>query len=131
MFNLQKDLDSIEYWEGAKKGKLMIQRCKQSNEYFFYSRANISYENSFDYEWVESSGKGYIYSFTVSNIPGGKFYIDKTPYVVAIILLEEGVKIISNIYNYDFNKIKIEQKVEVRFKRIDKDLTLPYFTIIN
>ena len=102
MFNLQKDIDSIEFWNGAKKGRLMIKKCNKSSKYFLYSGGNLALQKGLDYEWVEASGKGTIYSYTKSNIPGGsKYYLNKVPYIIAIVLLEEGVKIMTNIYESD------------------------------
>ncbi len=132
MFNLQKDIDSIEFWEGAKKGKLMLQQCSHSAEYFLYSRANLKYKGGFNYKWVEASGKGIIYSFTITNIAGGsEYFVGKTPYVVAIILLDEGVKIMSNIITQNFKAIKIGKRVEVSFIKMNKDLSFPCFRIAN
>ncbi|MBJ57824.1 MAG: hypothetical protein CMP24_06255 [Rickettsiales bacterium] len=132
MFNLHKDIDSIEFWEGAKRGKLMIQQCSHSSEYFLYSRANLKYKDGFNYKWVEASGKGIIYSFTITNIAGGsEYFVEKTPYVVAIILLNEGVKIMSNIISQDYKTIKIGEKVEVIFIEMNKDIVFPCFKIAN
>ena len=89
MFNLQLDIDSIKFWEGAKKNKLLIQKSTISKKYFLYSRSFSGVTADEPFEWVESSGRGTIYSFTISHIAGGsEFYVNKTPYIVASILLE-------------------------------------------
>ena len=83
MFNLLKDIDSYQFWEGAKQNKLFIQKSTKSKKYFFYSRSFSGVEANEPYEWEEASGKGTIYSFTISNIAGGsEFYINKTPYII-------------------------------------------------
>ena len=131
MFNLQKDLDSIEFWEGAKKGKLMIQQCNHTNNYFLYSRINTPLKNDLSFKWIEASGKGTIYSFTISHIPGGsKYYIDKTPYIIASILLEEGVRLTSNIISKDFKEIKIGKDVKVKFIKLTDEITFPCFVLV-
>ena len=59
----------------------------KAKKYFFYSRSFSGVEANEPYEWVESSGKGTIYSFTISNVAGGsEFYLNKTPYIIGIIL---------------------------------------------
>ena len=57
MFNLLKDIDSYQFWEGAKQNKLFIQKSTKSKKYFFYSRSFSGVEANEPYEWVESSGK--------------------------------------------------------------------------
>ena len=105
MFELKIDKDSRVFWDGAKENKLMIKRSQISKKCFLYSLAHTGISASEDYEWIEASGKGTIYSFTISHIPGGsKYYIDKTPYIIASILLEEGVRLTSNIISKDFKE---------------------------
>ena len=131
MFNLQLDIDSIKFWEGAKKNKLLIQKSTTSKKYFLYSRSFSGVAADEPFEWVESSGKGTIYSFTISHIAGGsEFYVNKTPYIVASILLEEGVRLMSNIVDCDHSIVKIGKNVKVVFKKLDNDLVFPCFTIV-
>ena len=131
MFNLLKDVDSNEFWEGAKQNKLFIQKSTKSEKYFFYSRSFSGVEADEPFEWVESSGKGTIYSFTISHIPGGsEYYINKTPYVIGVILLEEGVRLMSNIVDCDHSSVEIGKKVKVVFKRLTNEIVLPCFTIV-
>ena len=130
MFNLLIDIDSYQFWEGAKQNKLFIQKSTISKKYFFYSRSFSGVEANEPYEWEEASGKGTIYSFTISNIAGGsEFYINKTPYIIGIILLEEGVRLMSNIVDCDHSSVEIGKKVKVVFKRLNNEIVLPCFTI--
>ncbi len=134
MFNLLYDIDSKAFWEGAKENRLMIQRSKLSGIYFFYSLGHSKVSAHEDYEWVEASGKGQIYSFTISYIPGGsEYYIDKTPYVIGSIQLNEGVRLTSNIIcnSENYEDIKIGKKVEVVFKTLDKDIVFPCFKLVS
>ena len=131
MFNLMIDKDSKVFWDGAKKNKLMIQRSKLTGKYFLYSLGHSNISADEKYEWIEASGKGSIYSFTISHIPGGsKYYIDKTPYIIGSILLEEGVRLTSNIITDNPDKIIIGKKVEVLFKKLTDTITFPCFQLI-
>ncbi len=131
MFNLLRDIDSIEFWEGAKINKLMIQKSKNSKKFFLYSRAFSGVSANEPFEWVQASGKGRIYSYTISHIPGGsEYYINKTPYIIGSILLEEGVRIMSNIVDSDYSRVKIGEKVKVVFKTLDSDIVFPCFTLV-
>ena len=129
MFNLLKDIDSFEFWEGAKRKKLMIQKSKLTKKYFLYSRSFSGIAADEPFEWVEASGGGNIYSFTISHIPGGsEYYVGKTPYIIGSILLNEGVRLMSNIVDCDHSKVKIGKKVKVVFKKLDSEIVFPCFT---
>mgnify|MGYP005755895883 CR=1 FL=1 len=131
MFNLIIDKDSRIFWEGAKKNKLMIQKSKNTGIHFLYSIGHSNISASEEYEWVEASGKGTIYSFTICHIPGGsKYYLDKTPYVIGSILLEEKVRITSNIISNDLGAIKISRKVSVHFKKLNDNIYFPCFKLV-
>ena len=131
MFNLLLDIDSFKFWEGAKKNKLLIQKSTISKKHFLYSRSFSGIAADEPFEWVESSGKGTIYSFTISHIAGGsEFYVNKTPYIVASILLDEGVRLMSNIVDCDHSIVEIGKNVKVIFKKLDSDLVFPCFTIV-
>jgi uncharacterized OB-fold protein len=131
MFNLIIDKDSREFWDGAKKNKLMIQKCKVTGICFLYSRGHSGINANSEYEWIESSGKGSIYSYTISHIPGGsKYYLDKTPYIIGSILLEEGVRITSNIISNNFNDIQIGSKVFVEYVKLDESIVFPCFKLV-
>ena len=131
MFNLLLDIDSFQFWESAKKNKLLIQKSTISKKYFLYSRSFSGVAADEPFEWVESSGKGTIYSFTISHIAGGsEFYVNKTPYIVASILLDEGVRLMSNIVDCDHSIVEIGKNVKVVFKKLDNGLVFPCFTIV-
>ena len=131
MFNLQIDKDSKTFWEGAIQNKLMIQKSKKSGVCFIYSIGHSNIIADEEYEWVESSGKGIIYSYTISHIAGGsKYYIDKVPYVIGSILLEENVRLTSSILTKDFSKIKIGKNVVVVFKKLDNNIVFPCFKLV-
>ncbi len=121
------DSDNKTFWEGVKNQKLIIQHCDDCGKHIFYPRYLCPHCFSEKVSWIEASGKGRIYSYTVvhRNAPPFK---EETPYVVAIVLLEEGVRIVSRIKG-EREKVKIDAPVFVVFERIDEELTLPYFEL--
>lgn len=132
LINLLKDIDSYKFWEAAKKHKLLIQRSKLSKKYFLYSRAFSGVSADEPFEWVEASGKGVIYSYTTSYIPGGcELYKDKVPYIISSILLEENIRIISNIVDSEHSKVKIGMKVKVVFKKLNPAIVFPCFQLVE
>ena len=103
---------SKPFWEGAKDKKLMLQYCPKSGKYQFYPRPVSIYTGARELEWREASGRGRIYSFSLSYKAPPPFK-DVKPYVIASVELEEGVRILTNIINCDPNEIMIDMPVRV------------------
>ena len=125
------DNDSAIYWQSAKNNKLMVQRVKNSNEYFLYSRQLTKNINDNATEWIEVIGKGKIYSYTEVSAPAGPAFKEETPYIVASIELDEGARIISNIIKTDIKNITIGKRVKVVFEKQSENLTIPMFVLDN
>jgi uncharacterized OB-fold protein len=121
------DPDSAPYWDGAKAGKLMIQRCKKTGQAFLYSRQLVPGVVDSEVEWIEASGKGEIYSFTVARRPAGAAFQGDCPYVIASVTLAEGARIMSNVITDDVDAVKIGMPVEVFFDSVSDELTIPKF----
>lgn len=117
------------YWEAAKEGKLVIQKCTDCGEHQFYPRPYCMSCGSQQIEWVAASGKGTIYTFTINHRPANEYMKDKTPYVVAAIDLDEGVRMLANILDCEPKQVKIGQRVKVTFEKASDDITLPQFKL--
>jgi uncharacterized OB-fold protein len=115
------------FWEAAHQKKLIIQKCPDCYKHIFYPRLLCPHCFSENLEWVEASGKGTIYSYTVvmNNAPSA--FINDIPYVVALIKLDEGVQMLSNIVECDPEEVRCDMPVEVTFEKLSEDFTLPKF----
>ena len=125
---------SQPFWDAAKQHKLMYQRCTVCGTRVFYPRDICPGPNCFGIqtlEWIEASGKGWVYSFTISYQPQHPGFADDVPYVLAIIELDEGVRMNSNVVNVDPKEVKIGQRVEVVYDDVTPDFTLPKFQPIK
>ena len=122
------DEESKPYWDGLKEEKLLIQYCDDCCTSIFYPRSICPKCFSEKISWKESSGIGKIYSFTVVHQAFGPFK-NETPFVVGIIELNEGVRMMSRILDKR-EKIAIDKRVSVVFTRVEDDLFLPYFQVI-
>ncbi len=121
------DAETEPYWQGAKEGKLRLKRCRPCNRPFFYPRTYCPICWSADTDWIDACGKGTVYSYTViahNDVPPFK---DWLPYVVALVELDEGPKLVTNIVGADPALLEIGQPVEVVFEKIDDQVTLPKF----
>ena len=115
------------FWEAAREEKLKIQKCRDCSEPIFYPRIACPHCFSDDVEWVEASGKGTVYSYTVVTNNAPSAFIQDMPFVIAIVKLEEGVQMLSNIVACDPSDVRCDMPVEVTFEKLDEEFTLPKF----
>ncbi len=117
----------MPFWEGTRQGKLMIQRCSDCGKNIFYPRLVCPHCFSDNVGWVQASGRGTVYSYTVVQNNAPSAFLADIPYVVAVIRLEEGVQMLSNIVGCDFNDLRCDMPVEVTFEKLTDEFTLPKF----
>jgi len=114
------------YWEAAKGHELQIQKCRICGTHYFYPRDFCPSCFSFDVEWVRASGRGTVYSFTICHRGAPGFERD-VPYNLAIIELEEGARMMSNLVECAESDLKVGMAVEVVFDDVTEEVTLPKF----
>jgi len=119
--------ETAPYWEYCKKHELRMQKCAQCS----YIRFPISIVcpncHSMESEWIKLSGKGKVYSFIIFRQAYHESYKDDIPYTVAIIRLDEGPRMESNIIGCKVEDVEIDMPVEVYFDDVTDDISLPKF----
>ena len=123
------DADSVtrEWWDATREKRFVLQTCRVCNHHQHYPRPVCTRCGSVELGYEEASGRGLIYSFTVSHrAPGPEF---ETPYVVALIKLEEGPIILSNIVDADPESLGCDMPVQVTWEDLPDGRALPKFTI--
>lgn len=120
---------SRPFWEAAKTGKLVFQFCHQCQSFQSYPKPCCSECGSDSLEWKGVCGKGRVYSFTIPRyvVGNSSFFQDKLPFIVAIIELDEGIRIYSNIIGVKPEGVTIGMKVQVEFENISPEINLPKF----
>lgn len=104
---------SRPHWDGCREGRLMVQRCEACETYVFPPQAACTCCFSDRLAWVESTGRGEIYSYTVVHRPQRPEFA--APYVVIIVELEEGWRMLSNLIEADPETAAVGQPVEVTY----------------
>lgn len=116
---------SKPFWDGTKNKKLLLKTCKHCGHIdhppYLYC-TNCSGEES---EWVEASGKATLYAYAVNTYGVPYPFVEDLPYVLAMIDLPEGPRMISNIVECDVEKLEKGMQVEVIFEEVSEDVTLP------
>jgi len=116
------------FWEAARRHELTLQRCRTCGRYIYYPRAACPHCLSGDLEWRRVSGRGTLTTFTVVH-RGQKGFPLGTPYVIAIVELAEGPRLMTNLVGIepDPTKIRIGMPLEVVFEDVSADISLPRF----
>jgi len=121
------ELDSQLFWEGCKRHELILKECLSCGMHRFVSRLFCPRCQAEETRWVKGSGKGEVYTYTVMHQPYHPAFAPDLPYVVAIIELEEGVRLISNVIGCRPQEVDVGMKVEVVFDDVTDEVTLPKF----
>jgi hypothetical protein len=118
------------FWDGARAGKLIMQRCKDCQSWVWCPRPVCGECGSDRLEWTELSGRGKIFAFTVIREVVGRAlrgFAPDIPYVTAWVDLDEGPRFCSNIVACAIESVYIDMPVEVVFHDTGEGVTLPKF----
>lgn len=105
------------YWDGAKEGKLLLNACVPcGDKVYFPPRPFCPTCGSRDVKVTEASGKGRLYSYIINQMPAPGY---EPPFTVAVVMLEEGVKMVSNILDCpaDPEALELDMPLEVTFEQ--------------
>jgi uncharacterized protein len=120
------DSDTRPYWEATKNEELLIQYCKHCDVYQFYPR--IVCKNCLsDVEWVKAKGTGTVYSYSVIHRVFSPEFQDKVPFIVSLIELDEGPRMMTNLIGIDLEQVTTGLKVKVDFRDSIGEYRLPKF----
>jgi uncharacterized OB-fold protein len=117
---------SRPFWEAASEGRLMIQRCNACSELIAYPKSFCPSCMSDDLGWIESEGRGTVYTYTVQERGAPSGFADRVPYVLAVVRLAEGVQLMTNIVGEDAGETRCGDAVAVEFEEAG-GVTLPVF----
>jgi uncharacterized OB-fold protein len=115
------------FWEAARTGVFMLQRCKRCDACRFPAVECCSNCLESDLEWTRASGVGVVHSFVVIHHAVDPYFASRTPYVVADVKLAEGPHITSTIVESAPSQVLIGDRVEVAFEAASETIHLPVF----
>jgi uncharacterized OB-fold protein len=117
--------DNAFWFEGARAGKLLIQRCASCGQLRHPPRPMCKACRSLAWDTVEASGRGSVHSYVVNHHPRVPAF--DYPLLVALVDLEEGTRLVSNLVDVEPADVKVGMGVVATFVRFDDELTLPQF----
>ncbi len=121
------DEESRGWWEALARHELYFQRCRDCGTKRFYPRALCPRCLSSATEWVRASGWGTVYSFTVTHQNQAPGFREELPYVLAIVELDEGVRMMTNVVGCAPDAVRVGMRVEVVFEDVTPEITLAKF----
>ena len=116
---------SAPHWTGCREGVLRVQRCEDCDHYVFIPEPVCTRCLGERLAWVETSGRGTLYSYTVVHRPQQPSF--EVPYIPIIVEMEEGWHMLSNLKEIEPGDVVIGLPLEVFFERMSDEITLPYF----
>lgn len=119
---------SETFWREARAGRLVFQRCPACAAPVFPARLMCPLCANQALQWEASCGKGRIYSYTVVRQNRQPYFVRKTPYVVALVDVDPGFRMMSNIVGLEPEEVYVGMPVTVGFEVLTDDIALPFFT---
>jgi uncharacterized protein len=120
-------VESKPYWDGLRQHRLLMQRCNGCRQYWFPPSSQCPNCLCSDFNWTPLSGRGKVFSYVVYHRVYHPGFANEVPYTVALVELEEGPRMISNIVDIASDKVTCDMPVEVVFEDIEDIATLPKF----
>ena len=124
-YELQPSELTQPFWDAAREGRLVFQRCDACAKPFFRPEVACPHCFSEDWSWETSSGKATLYSFSVVHRAPSKAFA--APYAFAAVDVEEGWTMFANIIGVEPAALAIGMALVVDFVDVGGGLTVPYF----
>lgn len=121
------------YWEKCQQHELWVRKCNECSQTYFYPRDICPNCFSRDTDWIQCSGKGTLHTFGVVVRPPHRAWMEDVPFVVAMVDLEEGCRMPTNLVEVDPDpdnpgeKIRVGMPVEVVWEDRTDNITIPMF----
>lgn len=115
------------FWDGCARNQLLLQRCTGCHTYWHPPGPICPNCLSGDYEWTPASGQGTVYTFSVVRQAFRRIWEPLIPYVLAVIELDEGPRMISNVMDIAPGDVQIGMAVTVAFQPVSEAISLPLF----
>lgn len=121
------DEENRWFWEACARHELYLQRCRGCGSLRFHPRAVCPACLSSDVDHVRASGRGKVYTFTVTHQNQAPGFREELPYVMAYVELEEGPRLLTNVVGCSVDEVKVGMDVAVEFQDVDAGLSIPRF----
>lgn len=115
------------FWDATRDERLLVQWCESCDEAIFYPREVCPSCLGSDLTWRESDGRATVYAVSVQHRAGNPFMADRVPYAVALVDLDDGIRMMTNVVDCDPDEVTIGQRVAVCWEPMSDGRNLPQF----
>ena len=119
--------ESLHYWQAAKEHRLALPKCEDCSQFWFPPSRTCPHCLSTNFSFQNVSGRGKVFSFVTFHRVYRPAFAGDVPYVVALVELEEGPRVLTNILGISHEDVRCEMPVEVVFDDYDADVSIPKF----
>ena len=120
--------ESVPYWKAAREHRLVIQRCDACGQFWFPPSQSCPHCLASDFTWTPVSGRGKVFSFVTYHRVYHPAFAKEVPYVVALVELDEGPRLLTNIVGVPPDAVACDMPVKVTFDDYDESVAVPKFT---
>jgi uncharacterized OB-fold protein len=122
----ETDSDSAPYFAALARGEFVLQYIPNEG-WQHYPRPALLYPESAQPEFRPASGLGQVHTFTIIRQHGVPYFKHRLPYVLAIIELTEGVRMMGNVSDIEPGDVQIGLPVELYAMKVAEDIAIPYW----
>ena len=121
------EADTQPFWDAAAEGRLLLRRCDDCDATYFYPRSFCPSCWSDNVSWAVASGRATLYTWSVVHANDLPPFAERVPYVAAVVELEEGPRMMTNVVDCDAEDLRVGMDLVVSFETRTDDVTVPLF----
>ena len=118
---------SAPFWEATRTRTYLLQWCDACSAPIYYPRYACPSCSGTGLSWRSASGRGVVHSYSVVHVPPAPWLAERLPYIVGLVDLEEGVRVLTNIVDCDPGTLRVDLPVEVTWEDLPDGRALPLF----
>ncbi len=121
------EAETQPFWDAARERRLLIKRCADCGEAHFYPRPFCPKCWGEQVTWEDASGAATLYTFSTVHVNDLPPFPERVPYVVAIVELAEGPRMMTNVVGCDPDRVEVGMALQVTYRDLDEEYTIPVF----
>lgn len=125
----REDAESAPFWQALREGRFVLPRCDACERWHFYPRALCPHCRSRQVRWVPATGRGTVYTYTINRQPAGPEFAATVPYVIALVTLDEGPRMLTRLVDCAPDAVTIGARVVLRPLALAQATVLPCFRL--